>query len=100
MRDGRDLPESQARLVPAIVGADPREEQDEERDRDDHDPGAARELGDQEDDGADAGHHGAHAVQRRPPLPACGPLAPPVHHEPGLGAVSYTHLTLPTIYSV
>ena len=47
---------------------------DQDRDDDDHDPGAEGELGDREDDGDDAGGDRADAVDDRAPPPARAPL--------------------------
>ena len=50
------------------------------------------------------GLSGSGQAQAAPPAPAAGGQQPPPARVPndfdGNGAVSYTHLTLPTIYSV
>ena len=57
----------------------------EEGDRDDHDPGALEELGQDHDDRDYAGGGGAEAVERGAGLPAGAVVALPVAHHAGLG---------------
>src|SRR5256885_10445946 len=59
--------------------------EDDERDDQNHDPGALDELGDHLDDGNDSGSDAADAVERGLPFPPRSSRAQPVHHHPELG---------------
>ena len=69
----------------AVVAVDPEEREDEERDRDDHEPGALRELGQDDDHENDAGGGGANGVDGGAALPARPAGPSPVAHHARLG---------------
>ena len=72
-RPRRPLPEVDLGRLLAVVGADPHEEQDQERDRNHHHPGPLAELAEHEDQGGDAAGGATEAIDGGAPPPARGP---------------------------
>ena len=62
-----------------VVGVDGLERDDEQRNEERDDPAALGELGDNLDDGDDAGGDSAHTVERGAPAPSRRARAPPMH---------------------
>ena len=84
-RPRRPLPEVDLGRLLAVVGADPHEEQDQERDRNHHHPGPLAELAEHEDQGGDAAGGATKAIDGAAPPPARGPRPQPVVDHPRLG---------------
>jgi hypothetical protein len=88
-RGGRDLAETQGLADPRVALVDGLEQRHQHHDRDEDQPTALAELGDQLDHRGGGREQRAEAVEHRPPLPARAALLPPVPNHADSEYVEY-----------